>query len=149
MQACCRALLSERDAAESPYLEAIERLTRTGMGGYLARAHLYYGEWLWQCDRRADAGDRLRTAHEMFTAMGMAGFAALAAGRLGTTGRKRVDETSHELTAQETQIVRLARDGLSNVEIAARLFISPRTVEWHLSKIFSKLGIASRRQLRR
>jgi DNA-binding CsgD family transcriptional regulator len=149
MEACCRAVLSERDAAESAYLEAIERLTRTRMRGHLARAYLYYGEWLWQCDRRADARDQLRTAHEMFTAMGMDAFAALASGRLGTTGRKRLDEASSQLTTQETQIVRLTRDGLSNVEIAARLFISPRTVEWHLSKIFNKLGITSRRQLRR
>jgi DNA-binding NarL/FixJ family response regulator len=114
----------------------------------LARAHLYFGEWLWRSDRRDDARDRFRTAHDLFAAMGMEAYTALAAAKLGGVARKRVDEPSGQLTTQETQIVRLTREGLSNVEIAARLFISPRTVEWHLSKIFSKLGITSRRQLR-
>jgi DNA-binding CsgD family transcriptional regulator len=89
----------------------------------------------------------LQTAHGLFSAMGMEAFAGTAATKLGTAGRTRLDKTSTELTAQETQIVRLTRDGLSNAEVGARLFISPRTVEWHLSKIYNKLGITSRRQL--
>jgi DNA-binding NarL/FixJ family response regulator len=146
LEALCRAVVSE---SENDYREAIDRLSRTRVRGYLARAHLSYGEWLWRSERRDDAREQFRTAHEMFTAMGMEAFAALAAAKLGGVARKRADEPSGQLTAQETQIMRLTRDGLSNVEIAARLFISPRTVEWHLSKIFSKLGITSRRQLRR
>jgi DNA-binding CsgD family transcriptional regulator len=146
LEALCRGLVRE---SENDYREAIDRLSRTRVRGYLARAHLSYGEWLWRGERRDDAREQFRTAHEMFTAMGMEAFAALAAAKLGGIARKRADEPSGQLTAQETQIMRLTRDGLSNVEIAARLFISPRTVEWHLSKIFSKLGITSRRQLRR
>ena len=149
LEAYCRALLSDDRRAEDLYRSAVERLTRTRMRSQLARAHLSFGEWLWRAGRHDEAREQLRIAFEMCTATGLDGFAALAAGRLGAPARKRPDEPSSELTAQETQIVRLARDGLSNVEIAARLFISPRTVEWHLSKIFSKLGINSRRQLRR
>jgi DNA-binding CsgD family transcriptional regulator len=144
MEACCRAVLS---GDETAYRESIERLTRTRIRPYLARAHLYYGEWLWRCDRRVEAREQLQTAHGLFSAMGMEAFAATAATKLGTAGRTRLDKTSTELTAQETQIVRLTRDGLSNAEVGARLFISPRTVEWHLSKIYNKLGITSRRQL--
>ncbi|MEV4347207.1 AAA family ATPase [Actinoplanes sp. NPDC049596] len=149
VEAYCRALLSDRDSAESAFREAIERLERTRIRSHLARAVLYFGEWLWHAGRHSSAREQLRTAHEMFTAMGMDAFAALAAVRVGPTSRRRAEDSSGQLTAQETQIVKLTRDGLSNVEIAARLFISPRTVEWHLSKIFNKLGIISRRQLRR
>jgi DNA-binding CsgD family transcriptional regulator/tetratricopeptide (TPR) repeat protein len=152
LAACCRALVSDGPAAENSYLEAIDRLGRTRIRGQLARTHLHYGEWLRRHNRRNHARDQLRTAHEMLTTMGMDGFAALAARELGATGetvRKQVDASSARLTGQEAQIVRLVRDGLSNAEIATRLFISPRTVEWHISKIFAKLGISSRRQLRR
>jgi DNA-binding CsgD family transcriptional regulator len=152
MEACCRALVSQGQLAESLYLEAIGRFTGTRIRGQLARTHLHYGEWLRRNKRRNDAREQLHTAHDMFTAMGMDAFAALAARELGATGetvRKRVDAGSVQLTGQEEQIVRLVREELSNAEIATRLFISPRTVEWHLSKIFAKLGISSRRQLRR
>ncbi|MFI6074334.1 AAA family ATPase [Actinoplanes sp. NPDC051343] len=142
LAALCRGMLGGR---EDGYREAVERLERTTMRGYLGRAHLYYGEWLWRAERRRDARGRLRTAYEMMRERGILAFADLAGARLGVAGRKRPEPG---LTSQETQIVRLARDGLSNVEIAARLFLSPRTVEWHLSKVFTKLGISSRRQLR-
>jgi DNA-binding CsgD family transcriptional regulator len=151
MEACCRALLSAGERAEEAYLEAIDRLSRTRIRGHHARACLHYGEWLRRQNRRVDARAQLRIAHEMFTEMGMHAFAELAARELGATGeivRRRSVETASALTAQETQIARLARDGLSNPEIASRLFISSRTVEWHLSKIFMKLQITSRRQLR-
>jgi len=152
LEACCLALVSEGKAAEGYHLEAIERLARTRIRGQLARAHLHYGEWLRRQNRRTDARDPLRTAHEMFSTMGMYGFADLAARELGATGetvRKRTLETPSQLTAQEAQIARLARGGLSNAKIAVRLFISPRTVEWHLGNIYAKLQITSRRQLRR
>jgi DNA-binding CsgD family transcriptional regulator len=148
----CRAMLAADDSAEPDFREAIARLERTRIRGELARAHLYYGEWLRRRGRRNDARRELHTAHSMFTERGMASFAALAARELGATGEK-VREAAHPesstLTPQETQIARLVRDGLSNAEIAGRLFISPRTVEWHLSKTFAKLGVTSRRQLRR
>jgi DNA-binding CsgD family transcriptional regulator len=118
----------------------------------LARAHLIYGEWLRRERRRADAREQLRTAYEMFVTMGAEGFAERAGRELlatGETARKRAVETSDELTAQEAQVARLARDGLSNPEIGARLFISPRTVQYHLRKVFAKLGIDSRGQLHR
>lgn len=152
MEACCRAMVSEGTAAECCYLEAIERLARARVHGHLARAHLHYGEWLRRHNRRVDAREQLRTAHKMFTTMGMDGFAELAARELGATGatvRKHDAETSSQLTAQEAQIARLVGDGLSNAEVAARLFISPRTVEWHLGNIFGKLHITSRLQLGR
>ncbi|MEU6205554.1 AAA family ATPase [Micromonospora musae] len=149
MEACCRAILTDGATAEESYVEAIERLGRTKIRPLSARAHLYYGEWLWQSGRRDDARDQVRTAFEMFSAMGMDAFAALAAHRLGMNVRQRHGDDTGPLTAQETYIVKLAREGLSNAEIATRLFISPRTVEWHLSKVFAKLGISSRRQLRR
>jgi DNA-binding CsgD family transcriptional regulator/tetratricopeptide (TPR) repeat protein len=152
IEARCRALLSDDQAAESAYREAIERLGRTRVRGELARAHLLYGEWLRRERRRMDAREQLRTAHEMFVEMGMEAFAQRAAREMlatGETARKRTVETSNELTAQETQIVRLVREGHTNPEIGARLFLSPRTVEWHLSRIFSKLDITSRRQLLR
>ena len=147
-----RALLSDGDSADALYREAIGRLGRTRLRPELARAYLLYGEWLRRENRRADARAQLRTAHDLFAAIGMQGFADRTRGELLATGgkvRKRTVETRDELTAQESQIARLARDGLSNPEIGARLFLSPRTVEWHLHKVFSKLGIRSRRQLAR
>ena len=152
LEAYCRALVSDGPAAEGAYREAIDRLARTRIRGQHARAHLHYGEWLRRQNRRTDARDQLRSAYEMFTTIGLEGFADRAAHELATAGetvRKRSVETSSELTAQEAQIARLVREGLSNAEIAARLFISPRTVEWHLGNIFAKLHITSRRQLRR
>jgi len=144
------ALVSEGDAAECLYREAIDRLGRTRMRVELARAHLLYGESLRRRRRRLDAREQLRTAHEMFTAMGFEAFADRAARELlatGETARKRTVETERQLTAQEAQIARLARDGLSNPDIGARLFISPRTVEYHLRKVFTKLEISSRKEL--
>ena len=117
----------------------------------LARAHLVYGEWLRREQRRIDAREQLRTAHGMFTDMGMEGFAERAGRELLATGetvRKRTFETFDELTAQEAHIARLAGDGQTNREIGTQLFVSQRTVEWHLRKVFTKLGISSRRQLR-
>jgi DNA-binding CsgD family transcriptional regulator len=151
IQARSRALCSDDEHAESLYLEAIERLGHTRIRAELARAHLLYGEWLRRQGRRRDAREQLRTAHRMLDAMGMAGFAERARKELAATGetaRKRTIETVNELTAQETQIARLARSGHSNSQISARLFISPRTVEWHLGKVFTKLGIGSRWELR-
>ncbi|GAA1236571.1 helix-turn-helix transcriptional regulator [Pseudonocardia alaniniphila] len=151
LEARCRALIGDGPAAESAYCEAIERLGRTHIRGELARAHLVYGEWLRRERRRSDAHDQLRAAHEMFMEMGAEGFARRTArelGAIGVTARKRTVETTTELTTQETQIAHLVRQGLTNPEIAARLFLSPRTVEWHIRKIFSKLNITSRRQLR-
>jgi DNA-binding NarL/FixJ family response regulator len=142
-----RALLSECEAAEDSYAEAIDRLSRTRLRAELARAHLLYGEWLRRQGRRTDARTQLRTAHEMLDTIGMEAFAERARRELRATGekvRKRTVEARDELTPQEQQIARLARDGLSNPEIAARLFLSPRTVEWHLKKVFTKLAISSR-----
>jgi DNA-binding CsgD family transcriptional regulator len=136
--------------AEECFREAIEHLSRTRVRAELARTHLLYGEWLRREGRRLDARAQLSLAHDQFTALGMEAFAERAAGELRATGekvRKRIAETRDELTAQERQIAELARDGLSNSEIGARLFLSPRTVEWHLHHVFSKLGIRSRRQL--
>ena len=145
-----RALLSEGEDAERLYREAIERLGRTRLRPELARAHLLYGEWLRRENRRVDARAQLRAAHELFVSIGMEAFAERARGELLATGekvRKRTVETRDELTPQERQIAGLARDGLSNPEIGARLFLSPRTVEWHLRKVYAKLGIRSRREL--
>ncbi len=142
-----RAQLSEGEAAEDLYREAIERLSRTQLRPELARAQLLYGEWLRREGRRVDSREPLRAAHEMLAAMGMEAFAERARRELLATGervRRRVVETRDELTPQEEQIARLARDGLSNPEIGARMFLSPRTVEWHLKKVFTKLGISSR-----
>ena len=144
------ALVSEGEAAEGRYRLAIERLARTRMREELARAHLLYGEWLRRERRRTDAREQLRTAHAMFEAMSAEAFAERARRELlatGETARKRTVETRDELTAQEAQIARLARDGLSNPEIGARLFISPRTVKYHLRKVFTKLDISSRNEL--
>ena len=118
----------------------------------LARSRLLYGEWLRRENRRVDAREQLRAAHEMFSRMGAAAFAERARRELSATGetvRKRTAETLDELTTQEAQVARLARDGHTNPEIGAQLFISPRTVEYHLHKAFTKLGISSRRELRR
>ena len=150
IEARSRALLSEDEGAERLYLEAIERLSRTRLPMQVARARLLYGEWLRRQHRRVEARDQLRAAHEMFTAMGVEGFAERARCELVATGetvRRRTVETVLDLTAQEAHIAHLARERLTNPEIGARLFLSPRTVEWHLRKVFTKLGITSRRQL--
>ena len=150
-EATARALLSDRSVAEDAYREAIERLGRTRMRGSLARAHLLYGEWLRREKRRVDAREQLRIAHEMLNRIGAEAFAERARRELQATGetvRKRKVEKRVELTAQEAQIARLAGDGLTNPEIGAQLFLSPHTVEWHLRKVFAKLGINSRKQLR-
>ena len=147
-----RALLAEGEAAERLYLDSITHLGRTRVRGELARAHLLYGEWLRRQGRRADAREQLRTAHGMLETMGMAAFAERAGHELratGATARKRTVVTTPELTAQETLIALLARDGLSNPAIGARLFISARTVQYHLGKVFAKLDITSRSQLDR
>jgi DNA-binding CsgD family transcriptional regulator len=147
----CRALLSDGEEAERCYREAISRLGRTGFRPELARAHLLYGEWLRRQRRRADAATQLRTAHEMFDTIGMRAFAERARRELratGETARRRTASPHEQLTPQEAQIAQLARAGLSNPEIAAQLFLSPRTVEYHLAKVFTKLDITSRRQLR-
>jgi DNA-binding CsgD family transcriptional regulator len=146
-----RALLSEGGTAEDGYREAIERLGRTRMRPAVARAHLLYGEWLRRENRRRDARAELRTAYDLFIAMGIEAFAERARRELLATGetvRKRAVETVSELSAQEAHIARLAVDGRTNVEIGEQLFLSTRTVEWHLSKIYTKLGIGSRRELR-
>ncbi|MDT5366383.1 MAG: hypothetical protein QOC62_814 [Mycobacterium sp.] len=150
IEARSRALLSDGNAAERLYREAIDRLGRTRVRGALGRAHLLYGEWLRRENRRTDARDQLRTAHQLFASMRADGFAERAARELRATGervRTRTTDTPAQLTARETQIARLAGDGLSNPEIAAELFMSPRTVEYHLHKVFTKLGINSRIQL--
>jgi DNA-binding CsgD family transcriptional regulator len=150
LEARCRALLSEGPAAEESYREATARLSRTHLRPELARARLLYGEWLRREGRRVDAREQLRTAHDLFEVTGMEAFAERARRELLATGenaRKRSPDTRAELTPQEEQIARLARDGLSNPEIGAQLFLSARTVEWHLRNVFAKLGITSRRQL--
>lgn len=150
MSARCRALLSEGADADRLYREAIERLARTLLRPELARAHLLYGEWLRRENRRLDAREQLRTAHGMLVAIGMEAFAERARRELAALGekvRKRSISTRADLTAQERQIARLARDGLSNPEIGARLFLSSRTVEWHLRNVYTKLDIRTRRGL--
>jgi ATP/maltotriose-dependent transcriptional regulator MalT len=152
IEARLRALLSHGDAAESLYRESIARLGRTRVRVELARAHLLYGEWLRRERRRVDAREQLRTAHEMLATMGIDAFAERAGRELlatGETARRRTVETRDELTAQEAQVARLARDGLSNPEIGTRLFISPGTVKYHLRKVFLKLGISARNELER
>jgi DNA-binding CsgD family transcriptional regulator/tetratricopeptide (TPR) repeat protein len=147
-----RALLSDGETADRLYRQAIDHLGQTRLRPELGRAHLLYGEWLRRESRRVDARVQLRTAHELFVAIGMEAFAERARSELQATGervRRRAVETRDDLTAQELQISRLARDGLSNPEIGARLFLSPRTVEWHLRKVFTKLGIRSRQELSR
>ena len=156
IEARSRALMAEDGPADGLYLEAIDRMGRTQLRPELARAHLVYGEWLRRQGRRSQAREQLRTAHGMLDTMGMEGFAERARRELlatGETARKRTVqatvEASQALTAQEAQVARLARDGLSNPEIGARLFISSRTVQYHLGKVFTKLGISSRGQLNR
>jgi DNA-binding CsgD family transcriptional regulator/tetratricopeptide (TPR) repeat protein len=151
IEARCRALLSKGEEAKRLYQEAIERLGRTELRPELARAHLVFGEWLRRDARRSQARDELREAHTMFVEIGMEAFAERARRELAATGvnvRRRIPVTRDDLTEQERQIAGVARDGLSNPEIGARLFLSPRTVEWHLRNVFMKLGISSRRELR-
>jgi ATP/maltotriose-dependent transcriptional regulator MalT len=151
VEARCRALLSDGVAADGLYREAIDRLRRTRLRPELARAHLLYGEWLRRQGLRVDARGHLHAAHEMLDAIGMEAFAERARRELLATGqkaRKRSVETRDQLTAQEEQIARLARDGQSNPEIGTQLFLSARTVEWHLRKVYTKLGIGSRHELK-
>ena len=150
VEARCRALLSGGEQADRRYREAITRLGRTRPE--LARAHLLYGEWLRRQRRRTDAREQLRTACQLLDAIGMEAFAERAWRELRATGaaaRRRPVTVQVELTAQEAQIARLAADGLSNPDIGTRLFLSPRTVQYHLGKVFTKLGITSRGQLSR
>jgi DNA-binding CsgD family transcriptional regulator/tetratricopeptide (TPR) repeat protein len=150
VEARCRALVGEGEVAETLYREAIERLAPTAMRLDLARTHLVYGEWLRRERRHVDAREQLRAADELFTGFGMEGFAERARVELRATGgsaRKRTPETSDDLTPQEAQISRLVAQGATNQEIAAQLFISPSTVEYHLYKVFRKLGVKSRTQL--
>jgi DNA-binding CsgD family transcriptional regulator len=152
IEARVRALASTGDDAEHLYRESIDRLSRTRARVERARAHLLYGEWLRREGRRVEARDQLRTAHDTLDEMGVEAFAERARRELlatGVTARRRTLETRGELTPQEAQIAGLARDGLSNPEIGVRLFISPRTVQYHLRKVFAKLGITSRRELER
>jgi len=145
-----RALLSDGEDAEGWYRQAVDRLSRTALRPELARAHLLYGEWLRRQGRRADARAQLRTAHGMFDEIGMEAFAERVGRELLASGepvRRRTPESHDQLTPQEAQIARLARTGMSNPEIAAHLFLSVRTIEWHLRKVFTKLGISSRLQL--
>ena len=151
IRARAAAMLGEGEAVERLYREAIERLSHVKTAATLARAHLLYGEWLRREHRRVDAREQLRAAYTMLSDMGMEAFAERARRELLATGeavRKRTVETLDELTAQEVQVARLAADGQTNPEIGAQLFLSPRTVEWHLTKVFGKLGISSRKQLR-
>ncbi len=151
MDARIQALASAGSDAESHYRDSIERLSKTSLRVESARTHLLYGEWLRREDRRGDARGQLRIAHDMLAAMGVAAFAERARRELLATGekiRKRAEPAAGSLTAQEAQIARLVRQGFSNPEVGTRLFLSPRTVEWHLRNIFGKFGVSSRRQLR-
>jgi DNA-binding CsgD family transcriptional regulator len=146
-----RALLSDGPAAEAHYKEAVERLERSRIAVELGRAHLVYGEWLRRQNRRRLARAQLRTANDMFERFGAAGFGQRARDELAASGEKvrRLVATSRDLlTAQEAQIARLAGEGLTNPEIGAQLFLSAHTIEWHLRKVFSKLDVTSRRQLK-
>jgi DNA-binding CsgD family transcriptional regulator len=150
IEARAHALISDGDSAEKHYCGAIEHLARCRAVSHLARAHLLYGEWLRRERRRVDARAELRTAHELFSGMGAAAFAARAEHELVATGvreRRRTVDAAGALTPREAQVAHLARDGRSNPQIGTQLFISARTVEYHLHKVFTKLGIESRRQL--
>jgi ATP/maltotriose-dependent transcriptional regulator MalT len=150
IEARLRALLGGEEA-DKAYRESIERLGQAGLGLEVARGQLLYGEWLRRNGERIKAREQLRSAHDRLLAMGAAAFAERARRDLvvlGGKGLTRSVEITEELTVQEFHIARLARDGLSNAEIGTRLFLSPRTVEWHLGKVFTKLGISSRKQLR-
>ncbi|HEY8987088.1 MAG TPA: AAA family ATPase [Streptomyces sp.] len=145
-----KALLADGPAADALYREAVEHLAASRITVHLARAHLVHGEWLRRENRRSDARAHLRTAHEMFQTFGARAFAERARRELLATGetvRRRAADASEALTAQETQVARLAADGRTNAEIGAELFISPRTVEWHLRKVFAKLGVTSRNKV--
>ncbi|MEU4097568.1 AAA family ATPase [Streptomyces sp. NPDC026673] len=151
VEACSRALLSGDETADALYRDAVEHLGRCHIAVHLARARLLYGEWLRRQNRRQESRTQLRAAYEVFSRIKADGFAERARRELlatGETARKRTVDTAGDLTGQEAQIARLARDGHTNSEIAAQLFISPRTVEWHLGNVFTKLGVTSRRQLR-
>jgi DNA-binding CsgD family transcriptional regulator len=151
IEARSAALVSDGEVAEHLYGEAIDRLGRTTVTMELARAHLLYGEWLRRENRRIDARKELRAAHEMFTELGTEVFIERASRELLATGetvRKRTADARFDLTAQEEQVARLAGEGYTNLEIGTELFLSPRTVEWHLRKVYLKLGICSRRELR-
>jgi DNA-binding CsgD family transcriptional regulator len=152
LEARCRALVTEGPGAEALYAEAVDRLSRTSLRPELARAHLVYGEWLRRQGRRVDARAHLRAAYDLFGTIGMEAFAERSRRELVATGetvRKRSVETQDQLTPQELQIARLAIEGHTNAEIGAQLFLSRRTVEWHLRKVFDKLEIRSRRELPR
>ncbi|MDX6209565.1 MAG: hypothetical protein QOE24_1956, partial [Frankiales bacterium] len=151
LEARSRALVQEDEAADALYLEAIDRLGRSRMRVELARAELLYGEWLRRRGSRTGAREHLRAAHDLLTEMGVDGFAERARRELaaiGETVRARKQDRFAELTGQELQIARLASEGRTNQEISTKLFISPRTVEWHLGNVFVKLGVASRKELR-
>jgi DNA-binding CsgD family transcriptional regulator len=150
IEACSRALVSDSQDAEPLYREAVERLDRSRGMIHATRARLLYGEWLRREKRRADAREQLRVAYERFSRIGANAFAERARGELLATGgtvRKRRVDTTDDLTPQEKQIAQLARDGLSNPDIGARLFLSPRTIEFHLHKVYTKLNIRSRQEL--
>jgi ATP/maltotriose-dependent transcriptional regulator MalT len=150
IEARCRALVSDAMVAEELYLEALDRLGRCRFAPDHARAHLLYGEWLRREGRQIDAREQLHAAYNMLGAIGMEAFAERARRELLETGEaapRRTADARDELTAQEAQIALLAREGGSNAEIGAQLFLSPRTVEWHLHKVFTKLGIGSRKEL--
>jgi DNA-binding CsgD family transcriptional regulator len=150
IEACSRALLSDRGDAEPLYREAVERLERSRGVIHATRARLLYGEWLRRENRRVDAREQLRVAYERFSWIGARAFAERAGGELLATGervRKRRVDARDDLTPQEKQVARLARDGLSNPDIGARLFLSPRTVQFHLHKGYTKLDIRSRHEL--
>jgi DNA-binding CsgD family transcriptional regulator len=150
LRARCLALLAQGQAAEDLFRQALDRLGRTRTTIHLARAHLLYGEWLRGERRRLDAREQLRTAHDMFVSMGARAFADRAARELLAAGERALKpgaESVDRLTAQELQIARFAHEGLSNQEIGARLFLSPRTVEYHLHKVFTQLGLGSRTEL--
>src|SRR5262249_14485091 len=146
----CQALLDEDSTAEAAHVEAISQLKRSRAALDLARAHLLYGQWLRRVKRRRDARRQLRIADDMFQAMGAEGFAEQAGSELRATGeraRARTPGTELDLTPQEARVAKLAADGATNNEIAEQLFLSPRTVDYHLGKVFRKLGVTSRTQL--